>query len=89
MGVRTVRLDDEAEKALGQIMRIAELSISGTFKRGLLLLRDDLIRQAQRAPYDIYAELDLGPGRYATAPSTNTHRGVREAVKRKLGGDSR
>ena len=85
MGVRTVRLDDEAEKALEQIMRIAGLSISGAFKRGLLLLRGDLVQKAQRMPYDVYAELDLGPGGYAAAPSTDTRRGVREAVKRKLG----
>jgi hypothetical protein len=85
VGVRTVRLDDEAEKALAQIMRLAGLSISGAFKRGLLLLRDDLIQKAQHAPYDIYAELDLGPGGYATAPLTDTRRGVRAAIKRKLG----
>jgi hypothetical protein len=85
VGVRTVRLDDEAEKALEQIMRLSGLSISGAFKRGLLLLRNDLIQKAQRAPYDIYAELDLGPGGYATAPSANTRHGVREAIKRKLG----
>ncbi|MGH8063882.1 MAG: hypothetical protein ACRERE_01330 [Candidatus Entotheonellia bacterium] len=70
MGVRTVRLDNEAEKALEQIRRLAGLSISGTFKRGLLLLRDDLVQKAQRTPYDIYAELNLGPDGYATAPST-------------------
>jgi hypothetical protein len=85
VSVRTVRLDDEAEKALEQIMRIAGLSISGAFKHGLLLLRDDLVQKAQRTPYDVYAELDLGPGGYATAPSTDVRRGVREAIKRKLG----
>jgi hypothetical protein len=76
MGVKTVRLDAEAEKALEQIRQTAGLSISGAFKRGLLLLRDDLARQAQHTPYDIYAELDLGPGGYATAPSTDTRGGV-------------
>ena len=85
MGVRTVRLDDEAEKALEQVRRTAGLSISGAFKRGLLLLQDELVQQAQRLPYDIYAELDLGPGGYAIAPSTDTHRGVQKAIKRKLG----
>ena len=83
MGVRTVRLDDEAEKALEQIMQLSGLSISGAFKRGLLLLRDDLAQKAQRTPYDIYAELNLGPGGYAIAPSTDTRRGVREAIKRR------
>jgi hypothetical protein len=85
MRVRTVRLDDEAEKALEQIIQVAGLSISGAFKRGLILLRDDLAQRAQRVPYDIYAELDLGPGSYAIAPSTDTRRGVQEAIKRKLG----
>jgi hypothetical protein len=82
VSVRTVRLDDEAEKALAQIMRLAGLSISGAFKHGLLL-RHDLVQKAQRTPYVIYAELDLGLGGYATAPSTNTRRGVREAIKRR------
>jgi hypothetical protein len=83
--MRTVRLDDEAEKALAQIRQLTGLSVSGAFKRGLLLLRDDLVQQAQRMPYDIYTELDLGSGGYAIAPSTDTRRGVREAIKRKLG----
>jgi len=82
--VRTVRLDHEAENALEQIMRVTGLSISGAFKHGLLLLRDDLVRKAQRTPYDVYAELGLGPGGYATAPSTDVRCGVREAIKRKL-----
>jgi hypothetical protein len=78
-------LDDEAEKALEHIMRTAGLSISEALKHGLLLLRDDLAQKAQRVPYNIYAELDLGPGGYAIAPSTNTRHGVQEAIKRKLG----
>jgi hypothetical protein len=27
------------------------------------------------SPYDLYARLDLGPGGYASAPSTETRRG--------------
>jgi hypothetical protein len=83
VGVRTVRLDAEAEKALAHIMRSTGLSISGVFKRGLLLLRDDLAQKAPHVPYDIYAELDLGPGGYAIALRP-THHGVQEAIKRKL-----
>jgi hypothetical protein len=85
VGMRTVLLDAEAEKALEHIMRSTGLSISGAFKRGLLLLRDDLAQKAPHVPYDIYAELDLGPGGYAIAPSTNIRRGVQEAIKRKRG----
>ena len=38
-----------------------------------------------RSPYAIYDELDLGPGGYAIASSTDTRTGVRLALKRKLG----
>ena len=84
MGTRTVRLDDEAEKVLQQIVQATGLSISSAFKKGLLVLRDEMAQHAQKVPYDIYCELDLGSGGYAIAPSTQTRRGVQEAVKRKL-----
>jgi len=85
MSVRTVRLDAEAEKALAHIIRTTGLTISGALKQGLLVLHAQLAQQTSQAPYDIYATLDLGPGGYATAPSTETRRGVQEALKRKLG----
>lgn len=40
--------------------------------------------QPQRAAYEIYEELDLGPGGYAFAPATETRRGVQKAIRRKL-----
>ena len=84
MGVRTVRLDEEAEKALAHIVRTTGLSISGALKQGLLVLRAQLAQPTYQAPCDIYAALDLGPGGYAIAPSTETRRGVQEVVRRKL-----
>jgi hypothetical protein len=84
MGIRTVRLDDDTEKALAQILRMTGLSVSGAMKKGLLVLRNEVAREAQRVPYDIYEQLDLGPGGYATAPATDTRRGVRAAIRRKL-----
>ena len=39
----------------------------------------------RRTPYDIYRELDHGPGGSAIAASTDTRRAVRAAVKKKLG----
>jgi hypothetical protein len=85
MGTRTVRLDDEAEKALEEIVQATGLSISSALKQGLLALHHQLSQQASQSPYDIYARLDLGPGGYAIAPSTDTRRGVQEAIRRKLG----
>ena len=39
----------------------------------------------RRTPQEIYKSLDLGPGGYAIAPSTEVRRGVREALRRKFG----
>jgi len=84
MGIRTVRLDEETERALAQIVTATGLSASAAMKRGLLVLRDDIVRRGARAPYDVYKELDLGPGGYAVAPAAETRRGVRAAIRRKL-----
>ena len=85
MSVRTVRLDNDSENILQQLVQATGLSISAVFKRGLQSLRKELSEEPQRAPYEIYRELDLGPGGYAIAPSTETRRGVQEAIRRKLG----
>jgi hypothetical protein len=42
-------------------------------------------KRKRRTAQEIYKDLDLGPGGYAIAPSTETRRGVREAIRRKLG----
>ena len=84
MSTRTVRLDEETEQVLRQVVQVTGLSISAAFKKGLLALRDEITRHARRVPYDIYQELDLGPGGYAIAPSTATRLGVQQAVRRKL-----
>lgn len=84
MATRTVRLDAEAEKALQEIRAATGLPISEALKRGLHSLQERVRCETGRAPYDIYRTLDLGPGGYAVAPSTETRRGVKLALERKL-----
>lgn len=83
MATRTVRLDDEAEAALQQIRDATGLPISEALKRGLRSLQEHVKHETARTPYDIYRTLDLGPGGYAIAPSTDTRRGVTRALKKK------
>ncbi|HYG65234.1 MAG TPA: hypothetical protein VEL74_21820 [Thermoanaerobaculia bacterium] len=83
MALRTVRLDDDTEEVLEDLVESTGLSISAVFKQGLMALRDRLSAQEGRSAYEIYEALDLGPGGYAVAPSTETRRGVREAIRRK------
>ena len=85
MALRSVRLNPQAEQALRRIIRATGLSASAALNRGLLALSEDQDRNASRRPYDVYARLELGPGGYAIAPSTATRRGVRKAIRGKLG----
>jgi hypothetical protein len=84
VATRTVRLDDEAEAALRQIREATGLPISEALKQGLQSLRQRVREESGRTPYDIYKQLDLGPGGYSVAPSTDTRRGVVAALRKKL-----
>jgi hypothetical protein len=79
-----VRLDDEAEAALQQIREATGLPISEALKQGLQSLRQQVRDAARRRPYDVFRQLDLGPGGYAIAPSTETRQGVATALRKKL-----
>lgn len=85
MGLRTVRLSPEAERALQVVARATGLSISGVLTKGVLALSEETSRRAAATPYEIYARLDLGPGGYAIAACTDVRRAVRTAIRRKLG----
>lgn len=84
MALRTVRLDEEAEKVLKEIRDATGLPISEALKCGLRALRKDL-QQKGRTPYEIYRKLNLGPGGSAIGPSTEVSRLVKESIRKKLG----
>ena len=83
MATRTVRLDEETEEVLDGIRRETGLSVSAALKKGVLALAKDVSRQASRSAYEIYQQLDLGPGGDAISPSTETRQGVRKALRKK------
>jgi hypothetical protein len=84
MPTRTVRLDDEAEAALREIRRATKAPISDVLKTGLRVLREQVRRAAgARTPYEVFQELDLGPGGRAIAPSTEVRAGVARALRKK------
>jgi hypothetical protein len=84
MATRTVRLDDEAEAALQQIREATGLPISEALKQGLQSLRRQVRDDARRRPFDVFRQLDLGPGGDAIAPATETRQGVTAALRKKL-----
>jgi hypothetical protein len=83
MATRTVRLDEEAEQALREIRQATGLPMSEALKRGLRVLRNQVRRRSSRSAFAIYAELDLGPGGYASAPSTEAKSTIRAILKQK------
>jgi len=83
MATRTVRFDEETEKALQEVRAATGWPISEVLKRGLAALRDVLRRKPTQLPYDIYRELDLGPGGYALGPSDQSRASVRAALEKK------
>lgn len=84
MSARTIRLDEETDSILQQLVSVTGLSVSAVLKKGLVALQSEMADRSQPLPYEIYQELDLGPGGYAIAPSTQTRRGVQDAIRRKL-----
>ena len=85
MATRTVRFDAETERVLGEVRAATGLPISEVLKRGLRALQTHVRETPERTPYEIYSELDLGPGGYAIASSSDMREGVRLALKRKHG----
>lgn len=83
MSIRTVRLDEETEQVLKRVTQQTGWSVSTALKQGLLVLQEDVARRASRTPFDVYRRLDLGPGGYRIAPSTDTRRGVEAVLRRK------
>jgi hypothetical protein len=46
MGTRAARLDDETERVLAEIVMATGLSISAAMKKGLLVLRKEVVQEA-------------------------------------------
>ena len=84
MAIRTVRLDNEAEATLREIREVTGLPISEVLKQGLRSFKQQVRETSGHRPYDLYQRLDLGPGVYASVPSTGTRRGVAMAMRKKL-----
>lgn len=85
MATRTVRLDNEAEQALDDVRKATGLPISEALKRGLRSLRDQVRAEPRRTAYEIFKDLAPAPPSPAIAPSTDVRKGVRSAIRKKLG----
>ena len=83
MGVRTVRLDDEAERTLAAVRKRTGLTISEVLKRGLRAYDSASADEAAARPFNVYCGLDLGPGGYAVAPARDAKSVIAEVIAAK------
>ena len=85
MSIRTVRLDDEAERTLAALQKATGLSISGVLKRGLHAYASVAEKKAPVKPYEIFSRLDLGPGGDAVGSAADRKERISEIVRKKYG----
>ena len=83
MGTRSVRLDDEAERALEAIVKQTGLSISDAIKQGLIKYREIALAKAKPRPADFFTNYDLGPGGYAPGPARDSGRLVKDKLRKR------
>jgi Arc/MetJ-type ribon-helix-helix transcriptional regulator len=83
MGTRSVRLDDETERAVELLVEQTGASLSTILKRGILALRDKELGQTAASPWQLYQQLDLGEGGYAVAPARDSRKALRDAIRKR------
>jgi Arc/MetJ-type ribon-helix-helix transcriptional regulator len=83
MPTRTVRLDVEHERLLKELVRKTKLPVSEVLRQGLRALERETTEAPPRRPFEIYRQLDLGPGGYAHRSAAESRRGAQEAILRK------
>lgn len=69
MGTRSVRLDNEAEDVLSEILKRTGMSISDAIKQGLIAYYEKNKSKHNKNPSDFFDEYDLGDGGYSIGPA--------------------
>lgn len=83
MSTKTVRMEPEDEKVLERILRRTGWTASDALKRGLRSLEKEVSKQPATSAFDIYSNLDLGPGGYAAGPASKSRETAARVIKRK------
>ena len=81
MGIRSVRLDEEAELALAEIIERTGLSISEAIKTGLIERRDSARNMRKKSPAGFFASYDFGEGGYTIAPARDSKAALKAKLK--------
>ena len=82
MGIRTVRLDDDAEAMLAELRQRTGMTISEVLKRSLEAYASTETEQVAMKPYEIYRRFDPGSGGYAVAPASDAKTAIAGVIAR-------
>lgn len=85
MGTRSVRLDDEAESALAEIIGRTGSSISEAIKQGLVEYRDKSRHLSETTPASFFESFDLGEGGYIQGHARDAKATLKQKLKSKAG----
>jgi len=85
MAMRTVRLDQESEQILAEIRRATGASVSAALKQGLVAARSALRAGSASRPYDVYREIDIGPGGYLLQPARRAKNALPTVIRARSG----
>jgi antitoxin component of RelBE/YafQ-DinJ toxin-antitoxin module len=83
MGTRSVRLDDEAESALAEIVGKTGVTISEAIKCGLIEYRNKARKISAKSPFEFFTHFDLGEGGYTKAPAREAGKSIKAKLKEK------
>jgi len=84
MTTRSVRLDNEAECALEDIVKRTGLSISDAIKQGLISYREVALNTALKRPSDFFKHFDLGDGDYTLGSARDSKSILRATIAKKV-----
>ena len=83
MSKRAVRLDDNSKRLPAELRERTGLSISSVLKRGLEAFAEVAPSRQHRTPWEIYRELDIGPGSGSTDGAENAKSQVADVIRKK------
>lgn len=83
MGTRSVRLDEEAENALEEIVNCTGMSISDAIKQGLVAYREIAMETVTKKPADFFLGFDLEQGGYSIGNARHSKMLIQEKLRSK------
>ena len=81
MSTRSVRLDEEAENALEDIVDRTGMTISDAIKQGLVTYRQIATATMIKRPADFFQTYDMGEGGYAIGHARQAKTVLKEKLK--------